>query len=845
MDRWERARGRTGVQAPSWLTFELYRPYLDGSDSPVAPVHARSALLAARRFERREAVAPRFGMSMPASFRTLLHQESGLREHRVTDPTDLPEPLASADWRTLTAAFVRKDELDSVDRVGLAYWLIAVCLHSSVLQVVPTDVAADECADPVLANLQLARATALFAIEGLSGRTRAAYAGLVDHPVPTAAHAQALAAYGYLLARHADSDADSPLYLGRAADLLKRMAADLSAFDHTLLTARLRLRESMHAERADDLPRAIAVLADADVLTTELTGLTTGLGQESAEDSLLVLEMRRRVLDRRIDIAVKSGDRDTEAAAIADAVAIDPTDIKVRMQLAQAAERSGDDDAALAGYLHAARLGPYGTAFALLGAVDAARRLGHDEFARVLAERAFRTAPRSARTRDVLLELCADDEPMAEVVRRAAAPDPGRPHTGNWHYRMYAAYFDLGESLSPGLYADLPTLAYRFAERGAAPETNWQRLMPPAFRANLVRESGLHEFAVDHPARLPAHLRTPAWDQLCAWVAEFPDADAERRHLTATVLFRLGFGKVVLDLVPPVPVAELTDPAELRLRHWRDVVAYVGGVGTTVVAPTASFEIADHPACPTHLRFVIAVFAVVFHARETRSLDEAQAWRDKGEAALTELLADDGYSDFEKKMMESRFYRSVTYVPFLRKDREQLAREMDRAEELARALVPTTPYEEFLARENLRACLESRSKEAFGFGDIELGRRRVEEVLALDPYEPKTHMEVAETILLADDPDTYAAAESYLRTARLGPIATAHGYAFAADCFERAGHPVLAEDCYLQALRVDPYAITAARGWRRVGGACGMGDLAEEYAAGLEAWGAARQTPRS
>ena len=838
MDRWERARGRTGVQAPSWLTFELYRPYLDGSDSPMAPVHARSALLAARRFERRDAVGPRFGMSMPASFRTLLHQESGLREHRVTNPTDLPERLAGADWRTLTAAFVRKDELDSVDRVGLAYWLIAVCLHSCVLEVVPTDVAADECADPVLANLQLARATALFAIEGLSGRTHAAYAGLVDDPVPTAAHAQAVAAYGYLLARHAASDADSALHLGRAALLLKRLVPDLSAFDHTLLTARLRLRESMHAERAHDLTRATAVLADADALIATL-------GPESDEDRLLVLEMRRRVLDRRVDIAVKSGDRVTEEAALADALAIDPTDIRVRMQLAQAAERAGDDDTALAGYLHAARLGPYGTAFALLGAVGAARRLGHGEFARVLAERAFRTAPRSARTRDVLLELCADDEPMAEVVRRAAAADPGRPHTGNWHYRMYAAYFDLGESLSPGLYADLPTLAYRFAERGAAPETNWQRLMPPAFRANLVRESGLHEFAVDHPAQLPAHLRTPAWDQLCAWVEEFPDADAERRHLTATVLFRLGFGKVVLDLLPPVPVAELTDPAQLRLRHWRDVVAYVGGVGTAVITPTASFEIADHPACPTHLRFVIAVFAVVFHARETRSLDEAQAWRDKAEEALTELLADDRYSDFEKKMMESRFYRSVTYVPFLRKDREQLAREMDRAEELARALVPTTPYEDFLARENLRACLESRSKEAFGFGDTELGRRRVEEVLTLDPYEPKTHMEVAETILLAEDPDIYAAAESYLRTARLGPIATARGYALAADCFERAGQPVLAEDCYLQALRVDPYAISAARGWRRVGGAGGMADLAEEYAAGLEDWGARRQTPGS
>ncbi len=59
----------------------------------------------------------------------------------------------------------------------------------------------------------------------------------------------------------------------------------------------------------------------------------------------------------------------------------------------------------------------------------------------------------------------------------------------------------------------------------------------------------------------------------------------------------------------------------------------------------------------------------------------------------------------------------------------------------------------------------------------------------------------------------------------------------AGECFERAGEPVLAEDCFVQSLRIDPYAISAARGWRRV--AVGDG-LAAGYADDLEAWGAAR-----
>ena len=347
---------------------------------------------------------------------------------------------------------------------------------------------------------------------------------------------------------------------------------------------------------------------------------------------------------------------------------------------------------------------------------------------------------------------------------------------------------------------------------------------------------------VDHPADLPEHLRTPRWNRLCEWLDDFDGQGPERQQQVAMVLYRLGFAKLVLELIPAVPVDRLRTPAELRLHHWRDLVRYVASVGTRVAAPETSFAIAEHPACPTHLRFVIAVVAVVFHARETRSLEEATRWREIGARALEELLAEPDRSPFEKMMAESRFYRSVSFVPFLAGDRGWLARDMDRAEELARAVPAEGPYQEFLKRENLRACVESRSKECYAFGEDERGDRLVAEALALDPYEPKTHIEVAEGLLRRDLPRE--AADSYLRTARLGPVSTAFGYASAGECFRRAGRPVLAEDCYLQALRLDPYAISAARGWAAVGAANGMGELARTYLADLETWGAARLAAR-
>jgi hypothetical protein len=102
---------------------------------------------------------------------------------------------------------------------------------------------------------------------------------------------------------------------------------------------------------------------------------------------------------------------------------------------------------------------------------------------------------------------------------------------------------------------------------------------------------------------------------------------------------------------------------------------------------------------------------------------------------------------------------------------------------------------------------------------------------------------MAQSLLMREQPRQ--AADSFLRTARLGPVSTALGYASAADCFAKAGQPVLAEDCYLQVLRLDPHAISAARGWAAVGTRSAMGALADEYLAGLEAWGKARQAART
>jgi hypothetical protein len=195
MHRWDRSRGRVGANAPSWLTFEVHRPYLDGEVSPLTAIQPRGPAVAGRLFELRQPLTPRFAMVMPSSYRQLLTEESRLPEYHVRVPTDLPAALRGSAWDRMVQAFQARDRLDDVDLAGLAQWLVAACLPVAVLQLAPADLDPDSCADPLVAAVQYARAMALFQSEGGGRRTMAAFGTLVDHPAATVAHLQAAASW--------------------------------------------------------------------------------------------------------------------------------------------------------------------------------------------------------------------------------------------------------------------------------------------------------------------------------------------------------------------------------------------------------------------------------------------------------------------------------------------------------------------------------------------------------------------------------------------------------------------------------------------------------------------------
>ena len=818
MDRWQRSHRIIGVNAPSWLTYELYRPFFDGTAAAITPVQARGAIVAAARFAARTPTAAQHAMLMPASFRQLLTEESRLTAYAVRCPDELPDELASPQWRTMATAYREHRELDPVDRAGLMQWLNAACLPDAALNVAEHDATVEQCRDELAALVQYGRAQALMQREGVTEATRAAFAPLVAEPAPTVAHLCASGVWSYLLARNTADPSQAPMHAARARRIFGEL--DLPPFEYAVWHARIPLREVTLAERDGDLDRAWDLVEEARQLHSSLR-------PQSSEEQSVTTELWRRILDRRVEIAVKRDDREAEEWTVAEGVRADPYDVKIRMQQAQAAERRGDLRAARDGYLLAARLGPFGSAFALLHAAKCA----DGEAARVFVERAYRTAPRSQQTRAALLDVYRADG----NGRMAAALADG----GNWYQVMYGAYFNLGPSGSPTLYAQNPAFAYTFAKAGAYPALDLQRVMPPAFRGNLFREAGRPEFDVQHPADLPPQLRTPAWEQLCEWIADFSRSDPHRQLLTCKVLYHLGLRQQLFELLPDRPASSLHDPHEFNQYVLRELALYAEQAGRRrPSSPEFRLELVDQPECPLFLRFTGATFAVTYAGRDSKSIVDAEKWRVHAEELLQEVLKDPAYTEFDKLMLQSRYYRAVGFLPFLQGDIPGLLDDMGKAETFARAIVAATPWQDHLRRENLHACMESRAKEALRLGDPQLAHKRLAEGLALDPYHPLSTVELAES--LAKQGKHAEAATYYQRAARLGPYGTALAYNMAGECLRKAGDDSLAEDCFVQALRIDPYAVSAARGWQTTAGPA-LARLAGEYADGLGAWGASRR----
>ncbi|MFJ4653457.1 tetratricopeptide repeat protein [Nocardia sp. NPDC088792] len=372
---------------------------------------------------------------------------------------------------------------------------------------------------------------------------------------------------------------------------------------------------------------------------------------------------------------------------------------------------------------------------------------------------------------------------------------------------LHRPLIDLGPApAAPSFLVRAIELDYRsMIEQVSGPRI--QISISPSFRDALAAAVGRPEFAVRTCGALPEALRTERWSTLCDLVESWSALPREQRVRVCWTLAKLGLYDDILTLVPEIPIAaiEHDEPgaALAYLRAWARSKKWLDN-------EEDGFSIGEFAAialnAPPGITRIDAAYEMVRqHAKHSGAVAECVRWQTVHLAAIESATDLD---DHTRALMLSRYHRVGAFIPQFRGDAAAVDADMTRAEELARSAHRNDPGQAIAADEMLYAALESRIKEALWIRDTTLALDRADEYIALSPSSARGYMHRAEVLFRAGQ--WTRCRTDCMEAARLAPPHADEALFLLGQCYEKEDSPDEAIGAYLNVLRTDPLAISAA-----------------------------------
>lgn len=385
---------------------------------------------------------------------------------------------------------------------------------------------------------------------------------------------------------------------------------------------------------------------------------------------------------------------------------------------------------------------------------------------------------------------------------------------------LYRPYLDL--SLEPHPEAPYHVIGLCWAVEEALEHKNIgfiQASVNSSFRDELTSATALAAYAGRNLAAVDPAVRSDAWNALLALRSRAESLDPERKLRVAWAVSRIGFHAEALEILGPSnaspPIAYLRAWCRFRLS----------------LDDESSFDPEEFAhvfmSCSPGITKIDSAYQMTKHYSKSRSdLVLATEWQKRHSSAIAEVK-----NDLEEQTLQrlgSRYHRVGGFLPQLEGDVEGVAREMAKAESLARTLDRSNEVDALLADEMLYPCLESRIKEALWSRDLALALDRANEYLEMRPLDPKASLHRGD--VLVEMSRWEEAATSYNFAATLAPPGGAISYFMLGQCLEMMGVQPDALSAYLCALEIDPAATSALEGVERTGSSVAGGTALVRYA---------------
>lgn len=218
------------------------------------------------------------------------------------------------------------------------------------------------------------------------------------------------------------------------------------------------------------------------------------------------------------------------------------------------------------------------------------------------------------------------------------------------------------------------------------------------------------------------------------------------------------------------------------------------------------------PICEETLRsrFSVCMIATVYFGQRS-NIDGVKYWRGKSEGIINEIINSEKFSDFNKNLLFSRYYRAVIYLPWLQNDSESMKSEAILCEKYARDARPKDETEELLNRDNLYSMLDSMQRIYALIGENDIALKMLDEVnCKIDKCDTKFWLSQGDFYLKnnREQDALYCFLNCGKYKAPLGRV----GWYKSGEILENYGNNSLALNCYKNSVNLYPYGISPFQG---------------------------------
>lgn len=320
------------------------------------------------------------------------------------------------------------------------------------------------------------------------------------------------------------------------------------------------------------------------------------------------------------------------------------------------------------------------------------------------------------------------------------------------------------------------------------PKPVWfERFLTPQFRAAFAAIDGCDAFAVAAARDVPVSRRTAQWRQLLDSMGCYGEYDLSRKTALLRLLGALSlYGDVeALAAGDPPPVAGPWSETQCHYALILERVRFILREPEMKRRDVLSFlDIAERAPDRAPVRLEAAIFFLsraLEQGLPKTDLARADALAQKALASLKPILPRGEFSRWQ-----SKYWRCVSYAPYLIGRHDEARNCLDQAEAAARDCIRrTSKGDPLLGLEDLYGVLTTKVLTEIKLGFPERCRATLAELIAMDPEGSWQRMELGKVLMAAGDLE--GARAQLAEGVRLGPPRRAAACRLLVDCCSRLG----------------------------------------------------------